>query len=189
MTETAEATDISALLAQCLVGDEQAIELLVRQYETGLFRFIFSVVNDPMEANDLAQETFIAALKSLSSYQERSSFKAWLYTIALNLSRSHLRKQRSLARLKDTLKVFFRLEQKQSLPEEVVIQTEKERALWAALSKLDDKHRIPLILRYFNDLPVAEIAEIMETNEGTIHSRLHFAREQLRIELERLAGE
>lgn len=173
-----------------MAGDELAIETLVRHYEAGIFRLALSIVNDPLEAGEIAQETFITALKSLRSYREKSSFKAWLYTIALNLSRSRLRKRKSLERLRDTLTAVFRIEsQKLPLPEDIVIQNEKEYVIWQAVSSMDDKHRIPLVLRYFHDLPVAEIAAMLAINEGTIHSRLHTARERLRIELKKFAGE
>ena len=185
-----EPSDPTALLSNCMAGDERAIETLVRQYEAGVFRLALSVLNDPMDAGEIAQETFITALKSLRSYRERSSFKAWLYTIALNLSRSRLRKRRRLERLRNTLAAAFHLEsQRLPQPEELVIQNEKERMIWQVVSSMDDKHRIPLVLRYFLDLPIAEIAAMLATHEGTIHSRLHTARERLRIELKKFAGE
>jgi len=61
--------------------------------------------------------------------------------------------------------------------------------VWDELNKLDERHRTTIILRYFHELSVAEIAEIMATKEGTIHSRLHNAREKLRIALETMHGE
>lgn len=187
---TAGTDPSSALLADCLAGDEAAVEALVRQYEGGVFRLALSVLNDPIEARDTAQEAFITALKSLRSYQT-GSFKAWLYTITLNLSRSRLRKRKSLERLRHALTSLLRLDlqQRQALPEDIVIQNEKERLIWQTLSAMDDKHRLPLVLRYYNDLSVTEIAGMLGVPEGTIHSRLHIARERLRIELKKLAGE
>jgi RNA polymerase sigma-70 factor, ECF subfamily len=184
-------TDPSTLLAGCLAGDEAAIEALVHQYEGGVFKLALSVLGDPVEAREIAQETFISALKSLRAYREQSTFKAWLYTIALNLSRSRLRKRKSLERLRNTLTSLLRLDlqQRQALPEDIVIQNERERLIWQTLSAMDDRHRLPLILRYYNELSVAEIAAMLGINEGTIHSRLHIARERLRVELKKLAGE
>jgi len=173
-----------------MAGDEQAIESLVRQHEADIFKLALSITNDPLDAREIAQETFIMALKSLHSYEERSSFQAWLRAIALNLSRSHLRKRKSIERLKTALTLVLRLEsQKPFMPEDIVVQNEKEQLIWQAVSGMDDKHRIPLILRYFHDLSVAEISEMLDVKEGTIHSRLHFARERLRIELKKSAGE
>jgi RNA polymerase sigma-70 factor, ECF subfamily len=180
----------SWLIAECLAGNEAAIEMLVRQHETGVFRLALSIVGDRAEANEITQETFIAALRSLPSYEERKSFKAWLYTIALNHSRSHLRKRKVIERLRTTLNAIFQIEtQKQASPEESVIKNEKEAEVWKGLNQLDEPFRMVVILRYFHELSIAEISEILSINEGTIHSRLHTARERLRNALVHLHGE
>lgn len=178
------------LVAECIAGNEAAIETLVREYEAGVFRLALSILGDQAEAHEVTQETFIAALRALPSYQERKSFKAWLYVIALNLSRSHLRKRKFLEKLRATATALFHLEsQKQTSPEDTVIHNEKEAAVWSELNKLDERHRIVVILRYFQELSISEISEILDVNEGTIHSRLHTARERLRYALSALHGE
>lgn len=183
-------SESSRLISECIAGNHAAIEMLIRQYETGVFRLALSIVGDEADANEITQETFIAALKSLRSYQERKTFKAWLYTIALNLSRSHLRKRKVIERLKTTIGGILRVEtQNQVTPEDRVIQTEKETILWNELSKLDERYRTVVVLRYLHELPISEIAEIMGISEGTIHSRLHTARERLRDALHSLHGE
>jgi RNA polymerase sigma-70 factor (ECF subfamily) len=188
--ERMNADQPSRLISQCLAGDAHAIEVFVREYETGVFRLALSIVGDQAEANEITQETFISALRSLPYYEEKKSFKAWLYTIALNHSRSVLRKRRSLARLGAVLTSIFRAEtQKQVLPEETVIQNEKEAVLWKALNQLDERFRTVVVLRYFHELSIAEISEILSINEGTIHSRLHSAREKLKNALDDLDGE
>ena len=180
----------SWLISDCIAGHEDAIEMLVRQYETGVFRLALSIVGNQADANEITQETFILALRSLSSYQEKKSFKAWLYTIALNQSRSHLRKQKIIERLRATLTTIFQVEtQKQNSPEEAVIQNEKEATIWNSLEQLDERQRLVVVLRYFQGLSVTEISEILSINEGTIHSRLHSAREKLRSALKHLYGE
>ena len=186
MTETQP----SWLISECIAGNEAAIEMFVRQYETGVFRLALSIVGDQAEANEITQETFIAALRSLPSYEEKKSLKAWLYTIALNHGRSHLRKRKTLERLRTTLHSIFRVEtQKQISPEESAIQNDKEAEIWKALNQLDEPFRIVVVLRYFHELPISEISEILSVNEGTIHSRLHTARERLRNALNHLHGE
>jgi RNA polymerase sigma-70 factor, ECF subfamily len=185
MTETRP----SWLISECLAGNEAAIEMLVRQYETGVFRLALSIVGDQAEAHEIMQETFIAALRSLPSYHEKQSFKAWLYTIALNQSRNHLRKRKILERLRTSLTAIFQVEnQKQVSPEEAILQSEKEAAIWNSLNQLPEPHRMVLILRYFHELSVTEISEILSVPEGTIHSRLHSAREKLRNVLKGLHG-
>jgi RNA polymerase sigma-70 factor (ECF subfamily) len=189
-TEHMDSAPSAWLVAECIAGNEAAIETLIREHEAGVFRLALSMVGDRADADEITQETFIAALRALPSYQERKSFKAWLYVIALNLSRSHLRKRKFLEKLRATTTALFRFEsQKRTSPEEAVIHNEKEATIWNELNKLDERHRIVVILRYFQDLSVIEISEILDVNEGTIHSRLHTARERLRNALSALHGE
>jgi RNA polymerase sigma-70 factor (ECF subfamily) len=180
----------SWLVSECIAGNEDAIEMLIRQYEGSVFRLALSIVGDRAEANEITQDTFIAALRALPAYEEQKSFKSWLFTIAVNHSRNRLRKRKTLERLKSSLTALFRVEfQKQTLPEEAVIQSEKEAALWSSLNQMDERHRLVVVLRYFHELSVAEISDILSINEGTVHSRLHNAREKLKNALEHLHGE
>ena len=172
------------LIADCIKGDETAIAQLIQEYQLGVFRLALSVLNDPGEANEAMQDTFIAALRSLKSFRELSTFKAWLYTIALNISRSRLRKRKSLERLQRTLTALFQVQSRSSSnPEDVVIGDEEDAVVWQAIENLGEKHRIPIVLRYYHEMSVAEIAEIMNLKEGTVHSRLSIGREKLRSQL------
>lgn len=178
------------LIAECIAGNEDAIEALVREYEAGVFRLAFSILDDETEAHEVTQETFLSALRALPSYREQKSFKAWLYTIALNHSRSHLRKRKILERLRSFLTAIFRVEaERQASPEEATIQNEQEAAIWRSINQLDEGHRIVLVLRYFHELSIGEISEILSIPQGTIHSRLHNAREKLREALKDFHGE
>ncbi|HMR98154.1 MAG TPA: RNA polymerase sigma factor [Anaerolineales bacterium] len=189
-TEGMEYSDPARLIERCIEGDDQAIEIFVRRHETDIFRLAFSVLQDSSEAHEAAQDTFITALKALPNYQERSSLKAWLCTIALNVSRNRLRKRKVVEKLHHTLTVVFQIEtRKQPTLEESVIETEKEKAVWNALNELDEKHRMIMVLRYFQELAIREIAEILSLSEGTVHSRLHTARERLRIALKEIHGD
>ena len=175
----------SDLISACIAGSEHAIERLIREYQTGIFRLALSILDDPAEASETTQDAFISILKALRSYEEKSSFKAWIYTITLNLCRNRLRKRKSMERLKTALSTIFRIQsQKTPSPEDAIIQNENDAILWGALNALGEKHRTPIILRYFHDLSPLEIAEILDINEGTVHSRLHYGRERLRIALE-----
>src|SRR5574341_2572789 len=109
-TEHMDSAPSTWLVAECIAGNEAAIEAFIREHEAGVFRLALSILSDPSDAHEIAQETFVAALRALPSYQERKSLKAWLYVIALNLSRSHLRKRRFLEKLKAATTALFRLE-------------------------------------------------------------------------------
>ena len=82
-TEGMNNADLLFLVSQCISGNEEAIEHLFRQHEPGVFRLALSIVDDPAEASEITQQTFISAIKALGKYQEKQSFKAWLYTICL----------------------------------------------------------------------------------------------------------
>jgi RNA polymerase sigma-70 factor, ECF subfamily len=183
-----DTNDSHQLIIAYLAGNQAALERLIQNYQADIYRLALSILGNSADANEASQDAFIAMVNSLDSYQHLATFKTWLYTITVNVCCSRLRKARTLANLNNVLRAAFHI-QSQGIPsaEEKVIQKEKDAALWQAIGKLSDKHRIPLVLRYFNDLSVIEIAEIMGIHEGTIHSRLHFAREQLRAELEKEA--
>ncbi len=188
--ESMQNADTVWLVSQCIAGNEDAVASLFRAYEAGVYRLALSIVDDPAEASEITQETFLAALRALRKYQDKQSFKAWLFTITVNHSRSHLRKRRAIEKLQATLTRIFQIDfEKQLLPEEAIIQDEKEKALWSSLNRLDDRYRIVVVLRYFHEMSVREISEILSVHEGTIHSRLHKARETLRSELEYLNQE
>lgn len=175
----------AGLIAACIQGDETAIAQLVREHQLGVFRLALSILNDPSEANEATQDTFIAALNALRSYREKSSFKAWLYTIALNTSRSRLRNRKARERLQHSLAAIFHVQsQRPPTLEDVVVGKQEDAALWKALEKLGEKHRLPIVLRYYHDFSISEIADILKIKEGTVHSRLSIARERLRFELE-----
>jgi RNA polymerase sigma-70 factor (ECF subfamily) len=175
------------LITACIKGDETAVTQLIQEHQLGVFRLALSILNDPGEANEATQDTFISALRALNSYRETSTFKAWLYTIALNISRSRLRKRKALERLQHALTTILRVQsQRPQTLEDVVIGNEEDAAVWKALEKLGEKHRVPIVLRYYHDLSIAEIAEILNIKEGTVHSRLSIARERLRSELDGL---
>jgi len=177
-------SDTACLIANCIRGDEASIERLVADHHPGVYRLALSILDDPAEAGEAAQEAFIAALADLDSYRGDSAFTTWLYTITLNISRRRLHKQRALYRLKQTLQSILRIQNETTKSvEDKVIQDETEAVLWEALQGLDEKHRLPMILRYYLDLPINEIASILGIRQGTVYSRLFTARERLRESL------
>jgi len=82
------------LIEEYLAGSDGAIEELVRRYQKQLYAFIFRMVNDMEETKDLTQKTFINAMRGIRGFKRESSFKTWLYQIALNTCRNHIRQDR-----------------------------------------------------------------------------------------------
>ena len=171
----------SQWLRQCREGDPLAIERLVNTHQAEVYRLALSILDDPDEAGDATQDVFVSALRSLDSFRGDASLKTWLFSIAINLCRSRLQRSGNRARLRQILQSLVRRDQPG--PESEAIRHEANSALWQAVRALDDKHRIPVILRYYHDLSVAEIAETIGIPVGTVHSRLNHARERLRARL------
>jgi RNA polymerase sigma-70 factor (ECF subfamily) len=171
--------NLEQLLQRSQVDDPLVAEALVQQYYAYVYRLALSVLNDPDEAEDATQETFISAILNLERYRGESSLKTWLYAIALNTCRGHLRKRKARHTMRKAWQGLQSIVAKPFTPEEAAAQSESHRLLWEAVDDLGDKQRIPVILRYAHDLTVPEIAEILGISEGTVHSRLHYARRKL----------
>jgi len=167
-------------LEQCREGDSLAIEKMVHTYQKDVYRLALSILDDPDEAEDGTQETFLAALRALSSFREDAAFKTWLFSITINVCRSRLRRGKNRGRLQQILQSLFHLRGEVEHPEKTAIQKQADTELWNAIRALDEKHRIPIILRYYHDLPIADIAAMLNIPPGTVHSRLNYAREKLR---------
>ena len=168
----------SQWLAQCREGDSLAIERLVQTYQADVYRLALSILDDADEADDATQEVFVAALRSLDSFRGDASLKTWLFSITVNVCRTRLQRYKSRGRLQQIMQNLF--SQEQVHPEKEAMQNESDGALWQAIRTLDNKHRIPVILRYYHDLPVADIAKMLGIPSGTVHSRLNHARDKLR---------
>ncbi len=160
------------------MGNSSAIESFIRNYQQAVYRLAFSILDDSCEAEDATQEALLAALRGLDSFHGASSLKTWLYSITVNVCRTRLQRHKRHARLIKILGEILRIQRPPSV-EEDAIQSESDQALWQAVHHMDAKHRIPIVLRYYHDLSVAEIADILQIPEGTVHSRLNTARRQL----------
>jgi RNA polymerase sigma-70 factor (ECF subfamily) len=170
----------SLWLEQCRDGDLQAIERLVSTYQHDVYRLALSIIDNPCEAAEATQDVFIRTLRSIDSYQGNASFKTWLFSITINVSRSRLKRIKNRDKLQMILQNLFYINKEQEHPEKQVIHDESDSELWRAVNCLDDKHRIPIVLRYYHNLPITEIADILGKPVGTVHSRLNYARRQLR---------
>jgi RNA polymerase sigma-70 factor, ECF subfamily len=179
---------ITTLILRCQAGEADAIQDLIREHQTAIFRLALSILDDPAEADEATQDAFLAALRSLESYRGNSSFTTWLYQITVNSCRTRLRKRQRKERMFHAIQSIFRLENEAAIhPEEVIIQQEANSVVWKAVSALSEKHRLPVILYYYDNLPVSEIAILLNLREGTVLSRLYTAREQLKARLSDVA--
>lgn len=162
-----------------LTSETHIIEDLVHNFYADVFRLAFSILEENSDAEDVAQDTFIAAARGLAQFRGEAKIKTWLFGIAINLCRSRLRKRRSRMALQHALQSIHLLHPRQPSPEEHAERTELRSQLWHAIQSLDEKHRLPVILHYLHDLSVPEIAETLAVESGTVYSRLHYARKKL----------
>jgi RNA polymerase sigma-70 factor, ECF subfamily len=180
----AQMANLDDLIRQSSPGDQYLFEALMVDYYNYIYRLTNSILGDPCEADDAAQETFIQATTHLRDYQVGTNIKSWLAKIAINLCRDKLRKIRTRKRLQDVLKILsLQAMQGTPTPEETVVHNEKQSIIRSVIEALDDKHRLPILLRYGQGMSISEIAQVLEVSEGTIHSRLHYAHLKLRDRL------
>jgi RNA polymerase sigma-70 factor, ECF subfamily len=184
-------SDFDHLLRRLPPDDPRLLETLVQEHYASVYRLALSILGDADEADDAAQETFIQAGQHLDRYQPGTQIKSWLAAITVNTCRGLLRKRRARQRLEEVLRAVRLISARPRSPEDLAVDVEGDEGLRRAVQGLDEKHRLPVILRYVHGLPVREVAAILNQPEGTIHSRLHYAHEKLRAEMMRAgaAGE
>jgi RNA polymerase sigma-70 factor (ECF subfamily) len=176
-----ENVDTALLIRLSREGDSAAIETLVHAHESRLYRLALSILDDPAEAEEATQDAFLKALRRLSSYRGEASFATWLYAIALNVCRGRLRQRRARERLEQVWRAL-RLAENPAEPhaEQIAIAWETDRAVWQALQRLNDRQREVIILRYYHDLKLDDIAQVAGVSERTVRTRLQQAHDQLR---------
>jgi RNA polymerase sigma-70 factor (ECF subfamily) len=176
---------IAQLIQRSQTGDQSAIQALVISHQREVLRLAHSILDDPAEVEEAAQEAFITALRALSSFRGEASFKTWLFSITINGCRKRLKKRQNRARLAWALQSIFRISGVgPTHPEEIIIRREARTELWKAIAALGEKHRLPIILHYEHGLSVDEIAQTLDLRPGTVLSRLYTGREKLRAALQ-----
>jgi RNA polymerase sigma-70 factor (ECF subfamily) len=178
-------TDDRRLISECLKGRTEAFGELVRRYQDRLYNALFRVLNNAEDAADVVQEAFLNAYQSLNSFKGDSEFYTWLYRIAFNAAITLKRKKRSLLSLdwsrddEETTNEPFD-DSLYTSPSEAMERSEDEAKLQEALNRLSPEHRVVLVLKEIEGQKYEEIAEILDVPIGTIRSRLHRARAELK---------
>ncbi len=180
-----DADDIR-IVAQVINGHVEAFSALVLHYQDRVFQTIYSMVGDRDEADDLAQDVFVKALRSLHLFRGQSRFYTWLYRIAVNRCLDHIKSRQ--------LRVFVRendgevdvavLEAQISVgkaTDQEVSQNEIQAILENALLNIPEEYRIAFVLREIDGLTYEEISEVLDCSVGTVKSRLFRARSRLQV--------
>jgi len=175
--DTASADFVSRLVA----GDRSALARLARDWGPRLFRYIARYLDDAHVCQDLTQETLLRAVNAIMKGTRPGDLEAWLYRIATNLVRDEYRSAYHNRVAVSGLTVQSGADVHS--PEELVIAQSRQRAVQRALTALPADLREVVNLRYYENLPVRKIAEILGIPEGTVKSRLYRAYRRLEQEL------
>lgn len=187
-------------IARLVARDESAFNELVMAYERRVFALVFRMLGRRDEAEDLAQEVFVQVFKAIDQFRGESKLSTWIYRIAVNLckNRSKYLSRRHLGDQDDVDAMAERVPLSAakgvsvgdvSRPDDLVEGMQLEIVVKRAIEQLEPEFREVLVLRDVEDLSYEEIASITGLPDGTVKSRIHRARAQLRALVEKAMGE
>ncbi len=161
-------------------GDQDAFTELVYTYQDSVFNLCYRMLSDRAEAEDASQEAFLRAYLNLQRYDPSRSFKTWVLSIASNHCIDRLRRRRmQWLSIDEPLPPNIILASDEPEPEEAALFKERSGAVQALLDNLSPDYRAAVVLRYWYDYSYTEIADILDTTESAIKSRLFRARQML----------
>ncbi|HWB11719.1 MAG TPA: sigma-70 family RNA polymerase sigma factor [Pirellulales bacterium] len=176
--------DDTQLIESALAGNSAAFGELVRKYQDRLYNTMVHLVGSTEDAKDVVQDAFVKAFVKLGSFQRSSAFYTWLYRIAFNTAMSRQRRRRETRSIDDDC--GHDPTDPAAVPAERLEQEELAAQVRRALETLSEEHRTVLVLRDIDGCEYEAIAEILEVPLGTVRSRLHRARLQLRDQLKKV---
>ncbi len=181
LPEVPHALPDADLVARIRRGDAAALRLVVERYQQRIFALIYGIIRDRHEVEDVAQEVFLKVYSRIDAFDGRSQFYTWLYRVAANAAKDHLKKR--------SRRPAVAFEEEESLPDrgrgphEAAETAELRRRVRAEIAALPVRHREILTLRELDGLAYTRIAEILGISLGTVESRIHRARERLKRRL------
>jgi RNA polymerase sigma-70 factor (ECF subfamily) len=188
--------DEEDLIRRCQRGDLEAMEILIVRYQDRLYNTILKICSNPDDAAELTQETFVKVIEKITTFKGKSRFYTWLFRIGMNLTltfckrRGRLPVQSLEAPLNapaeaagNRLSAYLTCKEKMD-PAVLVQDREIRQILLQMLGRLDEDHRVVLVLRDIEGMNYQEIAQILEVELGTVKSRISRARANLKELLE-----
>ena len=178
------------LVAMARRGDSEAFAELVDQYKGKLFHLAYRMLGNRQEAEDAVQETFMRMYEHLHRYDNRHKFSTWIYRIATNLCIDRLRRRKAVYSLDagvaegDGLDGYSMLPSTEPAADEVMILSETQRHVRKALDELPVKYKAAMALKYYQDMSLQEISDILNIPVATVKTRIHRGREYMRRKLE-----
>lgn len=180
---------IKKRIKQVLKGDQSAYGEIVEIYKDKVFQLCYRILGNRHEAEDMAQEAFIRAYINIASFNIDLKFSTWLYRIATNLCIDRIRKKKPDYYLDaevsgtDGLTMYSQIASDTTLPEDEVESLELQETIQREITKLPEKYRSVIVLKYIEELSLNEISEILDIPLGTVKTRIHRGREALRHQL------
>ncbi|MCF8011941.1 MAG: sigma-70 family RNA polymerase sigma factor [Clostridiales bacterium] len=185
---------VKLLVKKSQKGDTKAFEQLVTMYQDKIYALGYQLTGNHADAQDLAQNAFIKAYRSLSGFRNEADFGTWLHRITVNLSLNEKRKKKAELSLDNPVQTEDGEMQRLVVsdgdtPEEAFEKKEFRGLVHTALKNLSSEHRTILVLREMQDYSYEEIADVVGCNLGTVKSRMSRARKALKKEITKLAAE
>ena len=182
-----------ALLKRLRDRDERAFRELIDAHRDRVFGISYRMLGNRAEAEDVAQEVFIAVFKTIDSFREESKFSTWLYRVTVNHCKNRLkylsrRRDRDRDELDETTLgsvAAGELTAGPVAPDRALHGSQMEKLLEEAIASLDEEHRVVVVLRDIEELSMEEICDITGLPDGTVKSRIHRGRLALRKKLQR----
>ena len=169
------------LVRLCQNGDIPAFDTLFHKYRDKIYSTTYRMINNQEDALDLTQEIFLKVYQKIGKYDFKSAFSTWLYRLAVNVCIDELRKRKKMNFVELT-----EIQIDKRTPESQLLSKEEEELVWKALNSLKEKERAILVLRDMEGLSYDEISSILDCSMGRVKSRIHEAREKLKITLEKI---
>lgn len=169
-------------------GQDDAATALYDAFQKDLYYHISKTVNDPVLAEDLLQDTFIEILQTINNLNEPAAFLSWSKQIAYHKCTAHFKKRKDILsdESEDGFSVFDTLEEDNAefIPDKALDKEDLKQTIHGMINQLPEDQRSALLLRYFDELSVKEIAEIQGVTEGTVKSRLNYGRKAIKDSVE-----
>lgn len=170
--------DEKELVQRAKIGDKEALNELIERYYDEVYRFLYRRMGNKAAAEDVTQDTFIKFIKNLPYYKEKNKLKSFLFTIAINTSNDFFRRHKQETSLLSLDNVSE--ETTEEVTEDEILQKEEAVIVRQAVLSLPDIQRDVIILRFYHDLKIKEIASVLKIPIPTVKTRLRRALKALK---------